>query len=111
MSEVLVAVTGFFSASGVASDAGTRVLAGIACLGAVVSAIIPRLSTSGGSLGKAWTTHYSDLVQTIAQGDRTRRRLKVWISKYEANQEVDDPSADIAAAEQACETLLRQKLM
>lgn len=111
MSEALAAVTGFFSASGVASDSGTRVLAGVACLGAVVSAIIPRLSTTGAGLGKAWATHYSDLVETIAVADRLRRKLKVWLAKYEANQAVDDPSDEVTAADKACETILRNNLL
>lgn len=111
LSEVLAAITGFFSASGVASDTGTRVLAGIACLSAIVSAIIPRLSTSDAGLRKSWGTHYSELVEAIAQADAVRRKLQVWIVKYDKNEPVTDPGDDVNAANAICKTILEKKLI
>lgn len=110
--EVIAAVTGFFSATNVPEGGmWPRVLAGLACIAAVLSALIPRLATSDSGRGVPWVSHYAELVEVLAKAEATGRKLTVWLRAYSAKQGPPDPSDLLKDANDACRVINGKRLL
>lgn len=109
--DVFAALSGLLAASAILPVPGSQISAGVACVSAVLAAVIPRLARSDAGGDKPWAVHYTELVDALVKGDAVHRRLTTWLDAKGKGGNPSDPSADVAEAERLCGALLRERLL